>query len=128
MECLATGPFPVPPELPQMTTSWCGAVRPGTASLHPDPPPRKPTEAETLDRGFPGQVAVPLSQSADPRLLLSEQGLGLLPSWQAPPRDPCPPPLSPPWWLELPAPGSPGTHMAPHGSDLRDLVSQAFPT
>lgn len=96
MECLATGPFPVPLELPRMTTSWCGAVRPGTAFLHPDPLPRKPIEAETLDRGALGQVAVPLSQSADPRLLLSEQGLGLLPSWQAPPRDPCPPPLSPP--------------------------------
>lgn len=53
MEGLATGPSPAPLEPHQTTTSWCARVRPGTASLHPDPLPGKLTEPPSPSEGVP---------------------------------------------------------------------------
>lgn len=88
MEGLATSPFPVPPDPHQMTTSWCGGVRP--PGLCPDPPPGSfLCPLSPLD-GVPWGRWLRLSCRPPPPARRAETGAQ--PSWPAPPGAPGPPP------------------------------------
>lgn len=100
----ASGPFLVPLDPHQMTTSQ--------SSLHPVPLPRKPTgppPPAPSARGPRAGGCASNARQADPRSCSGSRG------WA--PQGPQPPPFPPPL-LELRTLGSPGTHMVLRCSDL----------